>query len=141
MTWIIGFFVSIVVGHGVVWTVRYFLYKHLNVVERKGSGVMPGWMLGAGERAFFTLVIAFNIAGAAISMIAWVALKMATGWNRLGIATKGDEDLRTQQALGALFVNLWSMGFALIGGVICNDRIPITWFTEYFAWLGGGSGN
>ena len=82
MSWIIGFLVSIILGQVVVWVIRYFIYKRLGVSKLQGPG-MPGWMLNVGERAFFTLIIAFNITGAAISMIAWVTIKMVTGWNRL----------------------------------------------------------
>ena len=139
MTWIIGFSVSVVVGLVVVWVIHDLTHKHLDVPESQGG--IPPWLLGVCERAFFTLIVAFTVSGAAISMIAWVGIKMATGWNRLGEATGGNGDLRTRQSLGALFVDLWSIGFALVGGLICKGDIPITWFTEYVAWLGGGSGH
>ena len=130
MNWIIGFLVSIVVGHAVVWTVHHLTYKYLSVSGEPGPG-LPASVLGIGERAFFTLVIAFNIAGAPIAMIGWIALKMGTGWQQLVAAAKEDRGLLTRQAFGALFVNLWSMGFALFGGLICNEKIPITWITKF----------
>ena len=58
MTWIIGFSVSVVVGLVVVWVIHDLTHKHLDVPESQGG--IPPWLLGVCERAFFTLVIAFN---------------------------------------------------------------------------------
>lgn len=83
MNWIMGFLVSIVAGHVVVWTVRHFMYKRLGVPETRTRAVSPT-VMGIAERAFFTLVVGFEVTGAAVSMMAWVAVKMIGGWNRPG---------------------------------------------------------
>lgn len=124
MSWLAGLFVSIVLGHLVIWPVHYFTYSHLHVPKPVGPGI-PSWVIGVLERAFFTVVFAYGISGGAVSMLAWIALKMVTGWNRPGQMAEGEDILRSRQAFAAIFVGLWSMAFALIGGLICNRGFPI----------------
>ena len=139
MNWIMGFLVSIVVGHVVVWTVRHFMYKRLGVPETRVRAVSPT-VMGIAERAFFTLVVGFEVTDAAVSMMAWVAVKMIGGWNRLGFKVEGETlEERAERATGAVFLSLLSMGFALIGGLICTGDIPIAWFTN-LASPGSGLG-
>ena len=76
---------------------------------------------GILERAFFTIVVAFDVSGAAIAMIGWATLKMATGWNRQfprdGHAKYPIEE-RTKMALTSLYAGLFSLSFALVSGLI-----------------------
>ena len=51
------------------------LRSHLNIPPSAGRA-MPGWLMGLSERLFFTLIIAFDVSGAAIAMIGWMTLKM-----------------------------------------------------------------
>ena len=44
------------------------LRSHLNIPPSAGRA-MPGWLMGLSERLFFTLIIAFDVSGAAIAMI------------------------------------------------------------------------
>ena len=119
MNCVLGFLVSVVVGHVVV----SVIYKRLGVAKQpKGQGV-PSWAMGVGERIFFTLVVAFarDVSGTVVfSMMAWIGLKTVVGWNRPGLTEKDEMiDTRTQRA----FVDLISMGFALVGGLICGGEI------------------
>jgi hypothetical protein len=77
-------------------------------------------LIGTLERLFFTLIIAFDVTAAAVAMVAWLALKMATNWNRPNASHTPTE------ALTGLLGGLISMLFALIGGLICKgDRVVI----------------
>ncbi len=98
-----------------------------------GNNGVPAWVMGLGERLFFTLVIAFWVPGAAIAMVMWITVKMVTGWNR-PIPTGKQNDAKVEkdelnkkvrQAMATLFVDLVSMFFALVGGLIAAGQIWI----------------
>ena len=85
--------------------------------------------MGTCERFIFTMAVAFGLSGTVVGMMAWLALKMATYWNSPGFALNNEEDQfkRARFALSAALAGLISMTFALIGGLICDGKIP--WLT------------
>jgi hypothetical protein len=79
---------------------------------------IPNWVIGLFERTFFTILVASNISGTSLAMIAWIALKMLSHWNMM---SKERENITIRSlALSGLIGNLLSMLFALIGGLICR---------------------
>jgi hypothetical protein len=58
-------------------------------------------------------VVAFDVSGATTAMMAWLALKMLTHWNR-----PGDNKIPYAGAFTALLAGLISMLFALLGGLL-----------------------
>jgi len=74
-------------------------------------------LVGSIERLFFTILVAFNVSGTATAMIAWIAIKMATDWQR--ILPRGAKLTVRSLAFSALLGNMISLLFALIGGLIC----------------------
>jgi hypothetical protein len=81
---------------------------------------VENWFLGVCERLFFVVLVAFNIPATAIAMIGWITLKMIYNWGI--ILTQDKTRTHRSLALSALLGNLFSMFFALAGGLIC--RIP-----------------
>ena len=120
----LGLFTSLVVGS---WVTGFFLRRVRRRLDRlrgirgdsdpapwHGVQDIPPWLTGVIERLFFTVVVAFNVPGAVVAMIAWLAVKMATDWNRPGIPTTA------AGAMSALLGGLVSMLFAVAGGLICS---------------------
>jgi len=72
-------------------------------------------LTGTIERLVFTMIVAYNVSGAAIAMMVWLGLKMATGWN---------ENIKTPSgkipAIHSLFTGMVSLLFALIGGLFIS---------------------
>ena len=117
MILIFGYSFSLVGGH---YATRAFLnwLRSYQKIEKPAQvndeKPVPPWLLGAVERFFFTTMVAFDIAGAGIAMIAWLGIKMATHWNR----EEGAESVNL--AMSALAAGIVSMTFAMIGGLICR---------------------
>jgi hypothetical protein len=138
--WIIGLFVSLIVGQfaaGVL-TVKLRQYLHkkpqfkirpIGDEWRLYAGIdfypplkesersVPIWLTGPMERLFFTLIVAFQLSGAAIAMVAWITIKMFTSDTKR--KERHAEDAFPFQFTG-LLGNLTSMLFALVGGLICR---------------------
>lgn len=144
MYWVFGFFVSLVVGHLVISLSLVFLRRYLEEREDEwkeytrgqkfdfcfGIDIYPPidpsdrqvrpLVTGTAERLFFTLVVAFDVSGAAIAMVAWIALKMVA--SREDRIRRAEREGRTPLAFefAGLLGNLSSMFFALVGGLICG---------------------
>ncbi len=89
----------------------------LSYAEPATNPLSPG-LQGVFERLFFTTVIAFDVSGAAVAMMAWFAVKMITNLNRAGdLPPKPITRLR---ALTGLQGALVSMTLALVGGLVCR---------------------
>jgi hypothetical protein len=71
--------------------------------------------IGILERAFITLIISVNLSGAGSFIVAWIAIKMALGWQ----SWEGKESTRYKRGvrLIALTINLVSAMIATIAGV------------------------
>jgi hypothetical protein len=136
--WVIGLFISLVVGQlaagYLVVNLRKYLhndtqfksyskeqkfcfyfgidfYPPLDPSERQ----IPAYITGPTERLFFTLLVAFDISGAAVAMVAWIGLKMATSKS---FRNREESESVFPFELTGLLGNLTSMLFALAGGVI-----------------------
>ena len=82
---------------------------------------VPSWLVGLMERTFFAVLVASNVSATALAILAWVALKMAFSWN---IVWRERESITVRSlAFSALLANLFSMLFALIGGLICRGGL------------------
>jgi hypothetical protein len=114
--WILGLTVS--VGLGALVT-EYFLSRLRSRTRTKSYGVVgvPAGLTGVIERAFFTVVVAFDISGTATAMMAWIGVKMAANWN-------ATEQRDPAGAFTAVLAGLISMLFALVGGLICRAPQP-----------------
>ena len=82
---------------------------------------VPSWLVGLVERTFFTVLVAFNVSATALAILAWIALKMAFSWNIVW-GERGSITLRSL-AFSTLLANLFSMLFALVGGLICRGGV------------------
>ena len=143
--WIYGLFVSLVIGHLVTTFSLVHLRKYLERREDEfkeftrgqkfdfyvgiefyppidpSERQVPPWIAGTAERFFFTLIVAFNVSGAAIAMVGWITLKLLTSRPYREKRAK-EEGARTPLAFefAGLLGNLSSMFFALAGGLICG---------------------
>jgi hypothetical protein len=128
--WLIGFVgVSLILGS----LVTYFVWKKLDsyfkeTAEEKKWVLEPDdtekiklqpVLIGILERCVFSFLVAFEVSGVAAAIVGWMALKMATGWNRI---SKGETKYR-MLAFNGLICSLISLFFAVIGGLIANGSI------------------
>lgn len=131
MRMIIGFGLSVGLGWLITSMTHEFLghqaRKRLERVDRGKPGVTDPdaalfgsqfLLTGAIERTLFTLLIAYQVSGAAVAMMIWLGLKTALGWG---------EHLKTPQgrslALHGLFTGLVSLLFALVGGLFIRTGL------------------
>lgn len=77
-------------------------------------------LVGFMECAFFTLAVAHNMPGVIAAMMSWVAVKLAANWANRPAPT---DELTGPFRLTAILGTLFSMGFALVGGLICRGSI------------------
>ncbi len=120
--WLVGLGVALVLGAFLTEWFVSALRSHMKIPKSAGR-VMPSWLMGLSERLFFTLIVAFNISGAAIAMIGWMMLKVLPNWELYVTRGSANKPL----AMSSLLGSLCSMFFALIGGLICSGRIWIGW--------------
>jgi hypothetical protein len=146
MYWILGLSVSIFIGHvltafSLVHLRRYLErreeeFKEFTRGERfdfyvglefypplpeSSERQVPLLITGSAERLFFTLIVAFNVSGAAIAMVAWIALKLlASRPYREERAMEEGAATPLAFEFAGLLGNLSSMFFALVGGLICR---------------------
>ncbi len=113
--------VALIVGglvtHAFLAGLRKYLGVSKPVSDIKG---VPSWLTGVIERLFFTVVVAYNLTGAAIGMIGWLTLKMVTHWNR---PTPESDRTRIVNAFAALLAGIISMLFAIVGGLMIRGEI------------------
>ena len=102
---IIGFSISLGLG---TWLTPIFLNQIREDLFKKLNDL---------ERGFFTIIVAFNVSGAAIAMISWIIVKMATNWH---IIARSEKPLDRGVALSSLLGSMISMSFALIGGLVAT---------------------
>lgn len=123
--WTFGLFFSIVIGGAVTGVFLYTLRVVLELGEKpkpKGKSIKraPPWLTGAVERMVFTVLVAEGVGGAATAMMGWLALKLATNWNRDD--WKNDPKARPF-AFTALLAGLLSMLFAALGGLVASSKL------------------
>jgi hypothetical protein len=125
--WFFGLSISLAAGHFASRKFRDFRNKHIEKVTNNSkeielikkdqiqSDLLPT-ITGIAERFFFTLIIAFDVSGGAVAMIAWLGAKMAVNWNRLS----GENPVARGFSMTALQTGMVSLFFALLGGLICR---------------------
>ncbi len=125
MKWLVGLSVSLAGG----WAIAAgFLYLLRDKYLRLGPKDPPGWyrvlpgLTGVAERLVFTTFVGTSAPDVLGAMMAWLAIKLATNWNR-DIAVSGSRERAF--AFTALLAGLLSMGCAYIGGLIANGPINI----------------
>ena len=124
--WFIGLTFSVLGGWPVTWLFLKLLRKAMRLPEKpkpKGKNAprgVPAILTGMIERLFFTVLVAFNVAGVAVAMIAWIALKLATNWNRNYWKKTSSARL---YGFSALLAGLVSMLFAFLGGLIARGEL------------------
>jgi len=123
MTWVFGFLLATVVGgvatHLFLSTLRKNIAPTQATLDRPR---VPGWITGIVERSFFFLLIAFNISGVPTAMVGWIAIKLATNWNR-PLSIKEKEPSAKALAISAALAGIVSMTFALLGGLVSTGQI------------------
>lgn len=123
MWWIIGLAIPLVAGYVVMPAVKSFL-RALIKPPKEIPEFIPGSVTGTLERLFFTLLVAFDVPGSGTAIIAWLALKLASGWNsgerKSKTGTKEWVDA-VNAAFVALLAGLASMLLAVIGGLIIRE--------------------
>jgi hypothetical protein len=86
--------------------------------ERHVKPLIPGLL----ERLFFTVIIAFEVSGAAVGMVTWIALKMLAS-RKYREERAGEEGFPSGLPFeyAGLVGNLLSMLFALVGGLCIRN--------------------
>jgi hypothetical protein len=132
LTWkalMAGLTFSLMVGAVVVPTFQRGLEFRVGLPRRDEGVRIPPSLTGHIERLLFTLIVAFEISGAAPAMITWVAVKMAANWNSAEAQseTGGKPNAREilNRRFSALLTSAVSLLVALIGGVIALGKVPL----------------
>jgi hypothetical protein len=119
--WWIGLGIAVVGG----WLVCAGLFWIVNKVSGLPAGKpkphVPAWLSGVVERGVFACAIAaVGLDGSLIAaMGGWMALKLATNWNRDPWTDEEKSDkLRKERGFRALLVGLVSLAMAAFGGAI-----------------------
>ncbi len=120
-----GLIISLAIGHGVIQLLHRWLHDRIGIPRSQGRAVPP-WFTGLAERSVFFLLVASDLPGTTVSMMAWIGIKMAANWNRPAAAPidAEDEALRARGGIAAAVLGLIGMGFALAGGLICRGAVP-----------------
>ena len=80
-------------------------------------------LTGISERAFFTVLIAFQTPAIAAGLFLWITVKMISGWNRY----TPDSLASRVRSFNALVMNLLSLIFPVFGGLFIHGDIKL-WF-------------
>ena len=121
---LLGLVVSVFVG-GLVMLLLEFLLRIFTgpkwyYEERLG---VPGWLTGFIERGVFTFLVAYGLEDVGTLMAGWLALKLASNWNRPEMKGEGASAF----ALAALLLGLVSMALAMLGGQVALNKKPLWW--------------
>lgn len=123
--WIIGLFISLVVGQLVTWMflklLRSWLAIDKTLISSDGRHV-PAWLTGTVERLFFTVLVCFDVGVISPAIMGWLALKLATNFNH---PVWNKEPRMRTLALSALLAGLVSMLFAFLGGLVWAGKISL----------------
>lgn len=132
--WLAGLLFALGIGHIAVVVFLERLRSHMILGPKVGQDsetkAVPPWLMGVGERLFFTIAVGVELSGAGVAMMTWLVIKLASNWNRVGRedTRKGiTEDERIllpiRWSLSAALAGLLSMTFALLGGLICMGKL------------------
>ena len=120
---LVGLLVSAVGGSIVVWALVSYLRHHTGEKWEEPRVRVPAWLTGVIERGVFTLLIAYQVDDIGTLMAGWLALKLASNWNRP--ERTGEE--AAAYAFSALLAGLVSLAFAALGGRIALGDKPLWW--------------
>jgi hypothetical protein len=126
MRWVVGVFVSVIIGH-------FVTYYYLRLLRKlSGLGVrpeadsvpkrIPSWLTGVTERLIFTAFIGSGGTAVVPAMGGWLALKLASNWNHPH--WRDNAEIRTW-AMSALLAGLVSMACAYVGGLIILGQVYV----------------
>jgi hypothetical protein len=121
--WIVGLALAVVVGAVVTPLFLYSLRGAMGLGSKpKKSSYerVPPWVTGVVERTIFAVLVGLNVPSAATAMMGWLALKLATNWNRKDMETNAKA---RPFAFTALLGGLVSMFFAALGGMVCSGAL------------------
>jgi len=124
--WFVAWFVSLVVGALIVSLFVWLLRWWLGIPRKRTDGgpAVPTWLTGTVERLFFVPLVAFEVSGFPTAMVGWLAVKLASNWNRVGAT---NDPIARAYAFSALLAGLLSMLFACVGGWIAGGTIRLSW--------------
>jgi len=83
-----------------------------------GLPYLPPLIMGTSERFFFTILVAFNISGVGIVMVAWIGLKMSTDWHL--IIKENAKSWQRNLAFSGILGSIFSLFFASVGGLVIS---------------------
>jgi hypothetical protein len=115
----------------------YWLLSKLTVGCGSGKEVfdqdhwVTGVLTGVVERFFFTVIIATDLSGAAISMVAWITVKSQMHYKIFSSDAPGKDVGRLYLAL---LSSIASLLFAIAGGVAWRDGWTLV---KFFSVLSG----
>jgi hypothetical protein len=123
--WIVGLVVALLVGGLVTGWFLGGLRSYLKIAKPSGRDV-PNWLIGLSERLFFTVVVAYNISGAAVAMMVWIVLKIVPNWELYVRHGPSNKPL----VWSSILASLCSMFFALLGGLIIRGFLWWCWLSS-----------
>jgi hypothetical protein len=116
VVWVLGFTISLILGHFVVENFHWWLTHRLGVPRDLNEKRTPPWLTGLLERVFFTIAVAMNATGIAPAMMTWLVLKLAANWQyRDDIPNAAD---KANYKVSAILTGLLSMLFAYVAGLL-----------------------
>ena len=129
LRWVGGLLVATIVGGFVTELFLRRIRKDLDL-KKPNQGtqkrVRP-WLTGGIERLVFAVFVAFEASGIIPGMMAWLALKLVTNWNRQSGGNSSDDAKEVKAALAftAMLAGLLSMLFAFLAGIIWRGCKPL----------------
>ncbi len=121
-SWLVGLVFSLGIGHVAVVVFLKWLRSYMKLEPKLDKGKVPPWLMGVGERLFFTIAVRYDMPGVVVAMIAWLGLKLASNWKRPPEEITQEDRLK-DWALSAALAGLLSMTFALLGGLLWEGTI------------------
>jgi hypothetical protein len=120
--WILGLFISLVIGWLVTEVFLGFLRSWLRITKLPG---IPSALTGIVERLFFTAVVGVKsvelTAEIPTAMVAWLGLKLAANWQSKNHPVRDNR----AGAVSAALAGLISMLFAFVGGLVCRGELSL----------------
>ena len=120
--WSIGLAFAVLVGGIVVPTFLHAVRGLMGVGDKPKPKIkrVPPWLTGIVERFVFAVLVGLDVPGSATAMMGWLAIKLASNWNR-----KDMENVVAARpfSFSALLAGLISMMFAALGGMIAGGKL------------------
>lgn len=128
--WFVGLIYVPVVLAGLI---TYLCHVILSIVLRlkihepdtDAPWLLTGPVMGIVERMFFSCLVAFDLSGTAIAMIAWIALKAQSHFNIVNVNPRGGTDLNFRRQYRDLLTSVASVLIAAIGGYVWKAGLSV----------------